>query len=545
MFETIRNCTIAAIVAVTLSGCQWREATATPTPQLPRPNIVVVPVELRAGDPIIVIGDSWQVGEEIALTLIPVGTNPSGSIAIGITRADAEGRFRFSGAIPIQSTAGPYDLLAQSSLIGRPFARASLTLLAATALLIPSATPAEIPTASPTTPPTEIPVAPPTRKVLPAATHTTEPTSTPVPATATATAIQSFPDWRGDYWNNPSLNGDPTVTRNDDVIDFNWRTGSPDPRIPYDDFSARWQRTQYFDGGTWHFTLRVDDGARLFIDDVLVIDAWQDGSRTAEAEVTLGRGNRRLRVEYYERSGLAIAQMSFNQVVPITPSPLPTHTPRPTRTPVPTAIPMATAIPPTATAIPIPMATAVPPTATAIPIPPTSLPTMPPIATAIPIATATRKPPTATRQPPTATRQPPTATAIAIATAIPIATNTPRTPATATAIPIATSTPRATATGGITATTVATFTVGAGGTLINISGARWPAGDRVTISLTENTNGLDAIVVGRRTVAANGRFALNDVLLPFKDPTIVYVITVGRSQRVVTVLVLKEPTPMP
>jgi beta-glucosidase len=44
----------------------------------------------------------------------------------------------------------------------------------------------------------------------------------------------------GEYFANNKLAGEPLFTRIDDNIDFYWETGSPDPRMPVDNFSVRW-----------------------------------------------------------------------------------------------------------------------------------------------------------------------------------------------------------------------------------------------------------------------------------------------------------------
>src|SRR5690606_20532725 len=44
--------------------------------------------------------------------------------------------------------------------------------------------------------------------------------------------------WRGEYFNNLGLTGTPTLVRQDRAIDFDWGTGSPDPSITADNFSA-------------------------------------------------------------------------------------------------------------------------------------------------------------------------------------------------------------------------------------------------------------------------------------------------------------------
>ena len=64
--------------------------------------------------------------------------------------------------------------------------------------------------------------------------------------------------------------------------------------------------------------------------------------------------------------------------------------------------------------------------------------------------------------------------------------------------------------------------------------------------MAENYDGVDGVIVGRRTVAANGRWTIVDILQPFKSPSFLYVIVTGRSgQKTVTQLLIKEPTPAP
>ncbi len=143
-----------------------------------------------------------------------------------------------------------------------------------------------------------------------------------------------FPDWKGEYWSNRHLEGSPTVVRNDRHIDFNWGSGSPDWRIPNDDFSARWTRRYDFSRGMYRFYARADDGVRVYVNDNRIINEWHDsrGDVTYTADVWLD-GRERLKVEYYERNGGARIQVWWEKI---------DHTPTPTMTATATSTPTST-----------------------------------------------------------------------------------------------------------------------------------------------------------------------------------------------------------
>ncbi len=121
----------------------------------------------------------------------------------------------------------------------------------------------------------------------------------------------TFNNWRGEYFNNMNLSGAATVTRDDAAINFDWGTGSPAGGIPSDQFSARWTRTLNFAPGNYRFDVFSDDGVRLWVNNVLVIDQWrnQDNGRFS-ANVMLS-GNTNLRVEYFENGGRAAISVNW------------------------------------------------------------------------------------------------------------------------------------------------------------------------------------------------------------------------------------------
>lgn len=144
------------------------------------------------------------------------------------------------------------------------------------------------------------------------------PTSTPQPASTDApTPTATSPvitDWLGEYYNNVSLIGSPSLVRNDLQVDFDWKTSSPAAGLPADNFSARWTRNWNFEPGDYRFYLTVDDGARLWIDDNLVIDQWNDGGVREVSVDYILEGNHRLTLEYYERSGDARIRLAWSKI---------------------------------------------------------------------------------------------------------------------------------------------------------------------------------------------------------------------------------------
>ena len=117
------------------------------------------------------------------------------------------------------------------------------------------------------------------------------------------------------YYNNSNLTS-PVVTRVDTTVSFNWGDGSPDPGVGPDTFSARWTGFVLPEVTGIH-TFRVigDDGVRLWIDDVQVIDAWVDQGPTAyDADVSLTAGQPvSLRLEYYENGGGAECRLQWTE----------------------------------------------------------------------------------------------------------------------------------------------------------------------------------------------------------------------------------------
>ncbi len=132
-----------------------------------------------------------------------------------------------------------------------------------------------------------------------------------------------YPNWKGEYfkfYRDDGPCGGPVLTRNDVAINFDWGTGSPDPRLGTDFWAARWTGTPTFVGGFYRFFTRTDDGVRLWVDlnrdadfddpGELIIDKWINQSVTTwTGDVYLSPGPHRVRMEYYELVGNAVAKL--------------------------------------------------------------------------------------------------------------------------------------------------------------------------------------------------------------------------------------------
>jgi uncharacterized protein YraI len=130
------------------------------------------------------------------------------------------------------------------------------------------------------------------------------PNSTPTPVPPA-----TFQHWRGEYYANRNLQSSPVFVRDDRDINFHWGGASPGSGVPGTNFSVRWTRTMNFAAGNYTFYAQVDDGVRLYVDDILLIDDWRESSiRTLSQTFNqLGAGQHTIRVEYFQAGGDSLA----------------------------------------------------------------------------------------------------------------------------------------------------------------------------------------------------------------------------------------------
>ena len=109
-------------------------------------------------------------------------------------------------------------------------------------------------------------------------------------------------------------------------MDFNWGPARPPPASART-AGARAGRAAGGRGGGLHtFFVRSDGGARLWIDDKLVVDDWTDHpARVSQGTITLQGGHRyAVKLEYHDPAGAASLRLLWSapgiprQVVPVT-----------------------------------------------------------------------------------------------------------------------------------------------------------------------------------------------------------------------------------
>jgi parallel beta-helix repeat protein len=117
------------------------------------------------------------------------------------------------------------------------------------------------------------------------------------------------------YFANDTLTGPPVLQRTEPEINASWSSGSPAPEVPVDNFSARWQGFLYVPTtGNYNFYTQADDGVRLYLDGVQVIDQWNYvgfAERTYNA-VALATGWHPISLEMRETTGSAAIKLSWD-----------------------------------------------------------------------------------------------------------------------------------------------------------------------------------------------------------------------------------------
>ncbi|TVX94030.1 PA14 domain-containing protein [Paenibacillus agilis] len=156
-------------------------------------------------------------------------------------------------------------------------------------------------------------------------------TSQPITVTVTNSSTTPAPVGNGTgltgyYYNNVDFSNF-KFKRFDSSINFDWGANSPNPTIEADTFSVRWiGEVQAQFSETYTFTTASNDGVRLWVNNQLLIDQWNDHDTTEHSgTITLSAGQKyAIKLEYYDRTAAAVSKLFWSS--PSTPKSIIPHT---------------------------------------------------------------------------------------------------------------------------------------------------------------------------------------------------------------------------
>jgi hypothetical protein len=145
-------------------------------------------------------------------------------------------------------------------------------------------------------------------------------TVSPAPATGTGLRGQYFNDaGDGNYFTTS------VMSRVDATVDFNW-SGSPAAGVQSDNFSVQWMgQVQPAATGNYIFSTESNDGVRLWVNNVLVIDNWTEHATAIDSSAAIAMTANSLyniRLEVFDRVGVAVARLMWtppggtSQIIP-------------------------------------------------------------------------------------------------------------------------------------------------------------------------------------------------------------------------------------
>ncbi|MDP2671100.1 MAG: hypothetical protein Q8P13_01405 [bacterium] len=124
----------------------------------------------------------------------------------------------------------------------------------------------------------------------------------------------------GDYYKSVlPLSTQYAFSRKEDKIDFNWQTGSPDPSLDPDNFSARYIWTAKFEAEIYRFTLKAAGITRVYLDwsnEPLMVIVGPMGdphnvNAIAQTALKMSEGIHTIRIDYSELKDRAILRFNF------------------------------------------------------------------------------------------------------------------------------------------------------------------------------------------------------------------------------------------
>lgn len=116
-----------------------------------------------------------------------------------------------------------------------------------------------------------------------------------------------------ELFRNRNFEGSPVVSQAN-IINENWGEDGPEKGL-VDNFSIRWTgKLKATAAGSYTLGVKMDDGARLWVDGKLVADAWNNGpARVSSSKIDLKAGQVvDFKLEYFEATGFASCQLVWS-----------------------------------------------------------------------------------------------------------------------------------------------------------------------------------------------------------------------------------------
>ena len=118
----------------------------------------------------------------------------------------------------------------------------------------------------------------------------------------------------GQYFNNLALSGVPVLQRVE-AVNFGWGSLAPDASVNADKFSVRWSgMVEATASGSFQFQTKSNDGVRLWVNGVLIIDNWTNHAAIDDtsAVIPLTVNTRyAITMEYYDDKSAAVARLRW------------------------------------------------------------------------------------------------------------------------------------------------------------------------------------------------------------------------------------------
>ena len=124
--------------------------------------------------------------------------------------------------------------------------------------------------------------------------------------------------WKAELFGGTALAGTPKSITCVSAIDQSYTGGTyPEGLDGPNQYSMRFTKTINEGAGSYQLTTRTDDGVRVSVDGVRVLNAWtaQSADQTRVVQVPLGNGPHEIVVEYYQGFNDASAKVTFTKTI--------------------------------------------------------------------------------------------------------------------------------------------------------------------------------------------------------------------------------------